>query len=488
MPKAPIPFVRGLYQAQSKPVANLELQNYYVNIPSTEVVSPAQLYPTAGLTQLANSGNFEINRGSWTMNEIPYFVNGEKLQRLDRTIDANGVETFSTTNLGTISGSGRVSMADNGEQLLIVVPDSKGYVYTVSGGLVEITDTDYTTTHGPSQYVVYADGYFVHFKDKVFFSSDLDDGTSYGALNFAEAETDPDDIQGLHVFQNQLYVLGRRTTEVFQNVGGAGFPFQRVQGFVLQKGLRAKFSTVEYENSIAFIGAGRNEQPSVWLLQGQGFVNIANESINEILQKFSDTDLSQSFAFTYSLNGANFLGLSFPNRTIVYDSMASKAAGVNLWHERRSSSLAQVDRWRVNSIVEAYGRLLVGDTEGGIIGEISEDVLTDYGTPIKRIFSAGPIPTQGGSIFWNSIQVVVENGVGNSDAPDPQLRMSYSDDGGRNYSYERSKSMGKVGEYRHKVFYPRLGRSDISRVFRFEMSDPVKSTIINVIGDVYGSE
>ncbi len=76
-----------------------------------------------GIVQLATSGSglTQINRGAEVMDGIAYFVNGSSLQRLNAD--------FSLTSLGTIAGSGKVSIAHNGIQLMVLVPGGKGYTF-----------------------------------------------------------------------------------------------------------------------------------------------------------------------------------------------------------------------------------------------------------------------------------------------------------------------------------------------------------------------
>ncbi|MCH8319410.1 MAG: hypothetical protein IH790_00435 [Acidobacteria bacterium] len=44
--------------------------------------------------------------------------------------DPLGVESFAVVSLGTVEGTARVSMADNGTQLCILIPGGKGYIFT----------------------------------------------------------------------------------------------------------------------------------------------------------------------------------------------------------------------------------------------------------------------------------------------------------------------------------------------------------------------
>ena len=117
-----IPLSGGFYQSESLPVSSQRCLNFYVNVPETMGISQAQLFPTPGLSEIANSGDFEVNRGSRTFKSEPYFVNGNKLYRLNRVAGSATSFSFNLEELGAISGTGRVSMSDNGIQLIIVVP------------------------------------------------------------------------------------------------------------------------------------------------------------------------------------------------------------------------------------------------------------------------------------------------------------------------------------------------------------------------------
>jgi len=67
--------------------------------------------------------------------------------------------------------------------------------------------------------------------------------------------------------------------------------------------------------------------------------------------------------------------------------------------------------------------------------------------------------------------------IQNNQGYDPQLMLSWSDDHGRNWSSERSVSMGKTGEYRKRLKFWRLGQAR-DRVYRITISDPVKRVIL----------
>jgi hypothetical protein len=471
-----LPIAEGFYEDASRPIAHQECINWIPQVPQANSLSRAQLIGTPGIASFGTTGEDEA-RGHHVMNSIAYSVNGSSLYR----INSNGT----TDNLGTIAGGTRVSMADNGTQLCIVVPNSTGYIFTEPSTLTQITDPDFTAS-GKSLQVAYKDGYFVHISKTAIFLSDLNNGLSYDALAFGTAEVDPDENTAVHVNRNQLFVAGNETIELFQNIGVGTFPFQRVDGAVTQKGIKAKFSVVDFDNSFVFLGAGTNERVAIWRYTGPSAVKISTDAIDNAIQGYSDGQLKAVYATTYSQDGKYFANFHFPDKTFTYDATATALAGKPMWHERRSlNSALLLTKWRVGGIMEAYGKILVNDNVDGRIGELSEDVYTEYGTKITRTVSNSPLMAQGENLFINWVELTMESGVGNIVDPgsDPQISKSHSDDGFE-FGNETSRSLGKIGQYKKRQVWHQEGMATRFRVYRFRMTEAVKAVIIKIEADI----
>lgn len=481
-----LPIATGFYEDNSKPIAAQECINWQPVTPQTNALSQAQLIGTPGITLRSMAGT-KSARGVHVMEGIPYTVNGTTLYREN--------DDGTTTSLGTISGTGRVSMADNGNQLCIIVPGVTGYIFTASPDtLTQITDPDFTTTLGPSEQVHFKDGFFIHYNNsasvgtgKIFFHSNLNNGLAYDATDFGSAEIDPDEITGIHVNRNILYICGEITIEPFQNIGGAGFVFQRIPGAVIQKGVRTKFSLQEFDNAFAFIGGGINEQPSVWRASGSSVQRISTTAIDNILRNLTDVQIEAIFCTVYAEGGGYFYNIHLPDRTFSYDSLNSQLAQRPVWHERRSKDEFGRDaNWRVNGIVDAYGKTMVTDNQSGRIGELDYDVYTEYGTSITRIVATAPFHSQGRRVTVAEMEITCESGVGNTVDPgeEPFITRSISDDGGFTFGNETSRSLGKQGEHTKRQIWRREGQFSRSRVYRFSISDPVKPVIIKLEAEI----
>ncbi len=99
-----------------------------------------------------------------------------------------------------------------------------------------------------------------------------------------------------------------------------------------------------------------------------------------------------------------------------------------------------------------------------------------------------PFFENGLPLFSGEIVLTMESGVGLTSGlgSDPQLRMDYSDNGGRTFSSEYSRSYGKIGEYNSLPTWRRQGRIPRHRVLRFKTSEPVKSVIIKLEANIEG--
>jgi hypothetical protein len=485
MPAINIPIDNGFYVSDSLPLSNQLCTNWYANTPQVQgALSQGNLFGCAGISQIQTTGDVtQINRGAHVKAGLPYFVNGTDLVRVDRSVDEFGVETFVNVVLGTIPGDERVSMADNGKELMILIPGGNAYIVDETSGtpFVQITAPGFTANGAP-QIVVFVDSYFVCSTDsKKFIRSDSNQGTVWNALNFFTAESDPDDIVSLQVYNNKLFVLGSEVTEEFNNNAGI---FQRT-GFFIDKGCYARFSVLATNNSFMWIGGGTNESPAIWTLNGNTPVKISTTAIDSALQDFTFEQIGQAFAYSYAQNGAYFVGFSLPTRTFEINTITGK------WNERTSQiintkGLTEVIRWRVNSIVTAYNRVLCGDSQDGRIGSVDEDTYTEYGSEIIRTFATQVISDQGNTMIMSKLEATMEAGVGDLTTTDPQIRISIAKDG-KSFDNELSRSIGGIGEFNQRAVWYRLGRYARMMNIKVEMSDPVKAVFIKLEANVRSS-
>lgn len=467
----------GFYVSDSLPFANQRCVNLFPNFPQAPALKSSSLFNVSGLREVAASSrlNADRNRGAWVFNDTPYFVNGDSLYQLERTLNFAGEPQFRLNRIGEVDGgSGRVSMADNGTQLIIINDVGEGFIYepTSSPQFQPISDAGFTANGTPEQ-VVFIDSYFVvTTSDNVAIISAPNNGLSWNALDFISAEADPDGVVAPFVFKNQLYLLGSETCETYTNIGGAGVPFQRVNGFVLSQGCSAPATVRSIGNAVFWLGRGENEQVSVWIFQGGEPQRVATTAIENKLHELTTEEISAAFSWAYSQRGHDFVGFTVSNFTFVYDVATQR------WHERISDirdarGVRFTRRCRINSVVSAYNGLFVGDSEDGRIGQIDVDTYTEYDEPLRSFFTTSPLYDLGNSFSLPAVELVCESGVGNEDQPNPEVRLEISRDGAV-FENPRSRMLGATGDRRVRQIWYKNGRVSRFCIFRVTISDPVK--------------
>jgi hypothetical protein len=500
MAKIPIPIAQGFYVSDALPISAQRCVNWRPNVPQTKAITDANLFSTEGLLELANISQFAgiKGRGAHVMNGIPYFVIGGALYRLNLIVDpSDQSESFTTDNVGAVPGVDLVSMADNGTQLCIVArPDTetvgKSFIFVEPATFTEITDPNFD---GPAVSVVYIDGFFSFIKadGKKFFNSSTQDGLTYDALDFSQAFADPDDIKAQGVLRNQLYILGSNTTQPFRNIARSPAPFQGITGAVLDVGISAPDSLQKFGSSLVFVGSSEdgNESPGIWRVSGNTKQKLSTIAIDNALSDLTDSELTALTSWVYAESGAFMFGLTLPDTCFVFD------GANNRWHERISKIENIETSFRAGQMVSAYNRVLTNDRFDAKIGELRRDLYTEYGGLIRRFVTTQAFDNQGDAFFVASIEAMIEAGAGltndvefmNGDdvvtgGSDPQITLSWSDDGARTFKGFRSKPMGKKGRYKERPIWYRLGRFTRSAVLQFEVSSPTKATLIKVVADV----
>ncbi len=488
MARTTVPIAQGFYVDESIPIAAQECVNFFPHIPSQKTISDASLIGSSGIklaTEVAGA-----HRGAHDMSGLAYEVNGQILYRIDYTEDVFGVRVYTAAavSAAVISGTDKVIMSDNGDQLCIIAPDFGGqfncWIYTVALGLVQVSDVDFD---GPVIGLTFMDGYFVFLKanSNKFFSSDLRDGSSYIATDFASAESDPDNLVATAPLNGVLYIFGSLTCEQYIDQSGtAGFPFVRATSGVIQKGCHAPLSLIEFNGSLVWIGNGDNERPAIWISSGDNPQKLSTAPVDSLINSGGIEKLRKAFVIKWAERGHSFLAFTVPDIcTLVFDSQTG------LWHQRKSvNQFDQIIPWRVASLIYSYSVFLVGDSISGNIGVMDEDIYMEYDKEIHGYFTTPAIDNGGMPFSVNSLELMMQTGEVpiTGQGSSPIMRVSISKDGGRTFSPEISRMIGQTGDYVIRVIWNLLGRYSRSAVFRWDISEPIKRVIVKGEIDIGG--
>jgi hypothetical protein len=462
------PILGSTYVARSMNAADARMVNLFPEIVPEGGKEPAFLQRAPGLRLLANIGLGPI-RGLWSYGNFMYVVSGNQLYKVN--------SSYSATLIGTVSGTGPVSMVDNGTQLFVAC-NGPSYIYNATTNVfAQITDPDF-----PGAVTVgYLDGYFVFNEpnsQRIWITSLLD-GLSVDPLDFASAEGAPDGVVGIIVDHRELWVLGTNSVEVWYNAATQGFPLERIQGAFNEIGCVAPYSIAKADNGIFWLGQDARGRGMVYRANGYTGARISTHAVEWHIQQYGN--LSDAIAYTYQQDGHTFYVLIFPSAdtTWVYD------AATQAWHERAGFTNGDFTRHRSNCQVAFNNEIIVGDYANGKVYAFDSDVYADDGQIQRWYRTWRALPTGQNNLkrtAQHTLQLDCETGVGLNlgQGDDPQVMLRWSDDAGHTWSNEHWSGMGRIGEYGRRVFWRRLGMTVKlrDRVYELSGTDPVKIAIM----------
>lgn len=393
---AELQFAVQAYQAHSLGLDAQRAVNVFAEMGPASGKTKIPVWGCAGLVAFATCGNGPI-WGLHVMNDVLYAVSGQALYQ----INPDG----SSVLLGTTLVTGPVCMDDNGVELCWV--DGKtGWYYSTSDGVTQIVDDNFY----PADVVVFFDGYFVFNRSgtKEFFLSPIYGVTPFDGTLFASKEATPDLLVSIVNTHEELLLFGQKRCEVWYDAGNATpeFPFQRYDGAFIQRGIAGPHAKCLEDNTVFFLG----EDGVFYRLDGLQPVRVSTHAMEKAWQTYPTMKSARVFSFT--TQGHKMVVLLFPEApaTWVYD------VSTQLWHERESwlgdNEDSSIGRWRANTAIMAYDRILIGDSRSGAIGQMNYAISTEFGCTMRALVTAPPLHEDRARIFLKRFEVDVESGVG----------------------------------------------------------------------------
>lgn len=419
-------------------------------------LSKGYLLPADGIAQWGASQG--LDRGGIAWDGKCYRVQGTKLVR----IDSDGTVTV----LGAVNGSGPVTM-DYSFDRLIIQSTPYLYYYSPDIGLSQVTDSDL----GYSFCARWFAGYTVSTDGASVVVTELNDPFSVNPLKYGSSESDPDKIAGLERLRNELYVLNRNTIEIFQNLGGAGFPFQRVEGAQLMRGTLGSRTYCIFDEKLAFMGGARNEAIGVYIAVPSE-AKISTREVDIILAEYSEDQLSQCIVESRIFNDQKLLYIHLPDRTLVYDLKASNDAGQHIW-TCLSSAVNGYSQYRGTNFVYCYGKWICGDPTSNFFGYLDRSTSSHYGQTIGWQFSTQFLYNEAQGAIIHRLELISVTGAAVSGI-DPTIWTSYSLDGLK-WSAERPICGGKPGETERRLVWLQQASMRRQRIQKFRGTSAMHS-------------
>ena len=457
----PINLTGGTYKHPSLPLSAQVTRNFWpqaIDNPSAKSAYVLEGWP--GLSSFSTGSG--ADGGQFEHNGILYHVCGTTLY----TVAYDGTHT----SRGAIAGSGPCVFGALGSSVVIV---RAGVASVWNGSALAIVSgvgAPNSCTHLNNQMLYDSGG-------GRFCVSDVGAPATINALNYATAESLADDLLRVYAFDEHAYLFGNKTIEQWWNSGVGNPPFDRVQGVIIQVGLKAIFSVASNKDSLYFLGTDFR----VYRISGGQCNAVTDKAMARAIEEFSS--VTDAIGWCFTKDDQYFYQITFPtgDKSFIYPEGGQ-------WFEVSSGVLGA--RYIGNSYAYAHGKHLIGDYRNGNLYELRDDTYAENGSVIRRVRDTGPLHgglmrAQGKRLEMNRFELIMETGVGlvSGQGSAPVVMLSFSDDGGRTFCTEIWGTVGQLGEYLWKIEWFALG-SFMSRIIRIAVSDPVKISIHSAAADI----
>jgi len=449
-----IPIAPQFYNSESGMFSSQQCINMFMQKGSYGTKSEFMVKKIAGQEIYLNIDGIASIDNMYLKGDNLYVVGQSSLYKV------TGLTTEYIGSLGVFTG--RVQFAELNEYICILTPEGRMFTYNEDTSKYKrVTDSDFPTG---SSICSLTQRIIVSNKDtQQFFWSELGKPLNWTALGFASKEGNPDNLTACHVNSGSLWLIGERNIEIWNPTDSTSLPYQRIGSVAIEQGCQAKDTISTIDNSIMWVG----DSGSVYSAKSYNAVKISTDAIDNELGKF---DLSSAFAFTYEQYGHSFYVLTIPDKiTLVYD------LDTGLWHERKSKNK---NDWRVSSVVYLNNTVITGDKYLPKLYTMSKDVFTEGGEEIIWLNVFPVIYEDDKRITHDKLLIDIDSGKGTNDNTIPYVTMDFSNDGGQLWSNFREVSIGKVGQYRKRAIFRRLGIAR-NRIYRIQGSS---NTEINISG------
>ncbi len=377
-----------------------------------------------------------------------------------------GVTTYAaaTATFGGPNGlADAVTFAKNNKaptpDQVLVTPTLGAFTFTTSG--VTLLDVNSEIPNS----VTFGDGYFFFgTPGGLVYASGLN-VTTVNSLDVMRVESKSEPLIRVLFFNGELYVWSATHCEVRASGGSpnlSGFPLNRTT--VIWRGLVGIHAITGWEDGFHANLTWVADDDSVRMLVGYDPVQISSPDLERAI--YAVPDKTAIRCWCYDVDGHASIVIDLGTVTWTYD------LGEHAWHERKS---ATIDYWRpTGNSVKAFDKWIVGDHLSGNLYQVDPTAATDGGNTIR--FEAESIAMEA---FPQRLGIPRADfnfvtGVGDTTTRDPEVLISWSDDGGHTWSDPVTCKLGAAGRYFEQIRLNRVGLTGRKgRRWRVQVDDPV---------------
>lgn len=411
--------LNGFYSGESRKNSDRRCINFIPTLSDDGSLSQLSLMPSAGIDSSATNTSYRttylngfissqvVDFGTNLVGSSAVFVVGEDIvahngSNLSIVRELPGTPIGGGATIPSTAFDGR--FATDGTRTILVAPhysnnnQDRAFILddNLQGTAINTGDI-MNTDNGGLIDVAFFGGRFLYLfnnrqsTDNAFYYSSIG-GTDPDVLDFIRPDTNNEQLRGMAIISNSLYLFADTKTYIYQTSTSTDIPYQPIG--VINYGLynndsKSANAKTRYKGTIAFIGREEGGKNRVYLLNGGSAEVISTPAIDFQL----DQDSSTFRLFSFSEKGRYFLCVRGGSFTYVYE------ADTGLWHERQTQGS---DRWEfIGAVSKGGNTIFVGDTvenDGGPgsgnaifhTGRENSESGSELGNPVERTVISSP--------------------------------------------------------------------------------------------------
>lgn len=529
MPRQDIPFGQRPYSSPLQSLGSEELNNFYVELASTETSKSKYYYvgiPGLRLIKEYSSTQFSYSsacRGIYTTsNNLTYAVFGKNVVQV--TYNTGSGTTLYVILGQLLTSTGIVRFTDNSETVLLVDGNYGYTIVTADNSFSRITDESFpgsqTGINGP-RFCACVDTHFIvdstntryyywsapGYVPTAFDSTTPNILTLWNGLDYGEKLGDSDNIVGMIQTVNLLWVFGQQSIEIHKNTAlgddASGSIFGRMDGCFINFGCSAPNSICKYGNTVYWLSSDKTGTVGIFAADSSFQPKrISTRGVETRIQTYKD--ITNCYSYVYSHNGHSFIIFQFDSGTAtdeqpgvisgatwVYDITNDTWTRRTQWDKETGLS----SKWQGNFSTYNWGMVILGDKSSNALyaldsSKYENDNASGVGTNMIERIVTSPIGYLGAkNIVYRTVQLQLQPGQGldnNNSAgigQDPLVEYYYSNDSGYHWSNGRTASLGSKGLNAYRCRWVKCGYGR-NRVHKFRITDPVFVAVIALTVDI----
>ena len=415
-----VPFPTGTIGSEDLPRTRRKLQNCFHTGENRILARP-------GINSIATVG--DVARGNFEWNGSVYAVYSDELRKFSDP-DTGAF----TVNVTPITDFERIKVAIGFNEAVIIVDG--GDVFTLDKSDV-LTNIIGNANFVPCVDVAHINGRFVYIPadGSPAFFSDVGAAGTVQALSFFDAEQLPDLNNADWTLNNDLYIAGTDSIQIFQDVGTSPVPYVGVRGRIQNGFIGGK---IEYNNTVLFIGREEGQDFGIYGITGGVAPKISNEFIDTILRGYTIDEMAAAKTGRFK-----WFGFDIATFTLVRDSFAFFGGN---WFILDTVVSGVSLPWKADFIVEFEGKYYVAeDDKWGRLDKSN----TDFGERVTYIIEMGFEQENNDTINCQSIELGISQGFNTVDG---SVSLEVTDDNIL-YGPPVFRNTADLGEYSNKLVW-----------------------------------